>query len=81
VPSTANAFDNIDAITYSKGASTLIQLRHLLGAEVFRKGVHNYLTRYSYQNAKLDDFIGSLGEAAGRDLSGWTKASGCTSRA
>ncbi|MBD8532318.1 aminopeptidase N [Massilia sp. CFBP 13647] len=73
VPSTANAFDNIDAITYSKGASTLIQLRHLLGAEVFRKGVHNYLTKYSYQNARLDDFIGSLGEAAGRDLSGWTK--------
>ena len=73
VPSTANAFDNIDAITYSKGASTLIQLRHLLGAEVFRKGVHNYLAKYSYQNAKLDDFIGSLGEAAGRDLSGWTK--------
>ncbi|QOL52144.1 aminopeptidase N [Massilia litorea] len=73
VPSTANAFDNIDAITYSKGASTLMQLRHLLGAEVFRKGVHNYLTKYSYQNAKLDDFIGSLGEAAGRDLSGWTK--------
>jgi aminopeptidase N len=73
VPSTANAFDNIDAITYSKGASTLMQLRHLLGAEVFRKGVHNYLTKYSYQNAKLDDFIGSLGEAAGRDLSGWTR--------
>jgi aminopeptidase N len=73
VPSTANAFDNIDAITYSKGASTLMQLRHLLGAEVFRKGVHNYLVKYSFQNAKLDDFIGSLGEAAGRDLSGWTK--------
>ena len=73
VPSTANAFDNIDAITYSKGASTLIQLRHLLGAEVFRKGVHNYLTKYSYQNARLDDFIGSLGAAAGRDLSGWTR--------
>lgn len=73
VASTANAFDNIDAITYSKGASTLAQLRHLLGAEVFRKGVHNYLTKYSYRNAKLEDFIGSLGEAAGRDLSGWTR--------
>ncbi len=73
VASTANAFDNIDAITYSKGASTLAQLRHLLGAEVFRKGVHNYLAKYSYQNAKLEDFIGSLGEAAGRDLSGWTR--------
>ena len=73
VPSTLNAFDNIDAITYSKGASTLVQLRHLLGAETFRKGVHNYLTKYSYKNAKLDDFIGSLGAAAGRDLSGWTR--------
>jgi aminopeptidase N len=73
VPSTANAFDNIDAITYSKGASTLKQLRHLLGEEVFRQGVHNYLVKYSYQNARLDDFIGSLGEAAHRDLSGWTK--------
>jgi len=72
VPSTANAFDNIDAITYSKGASTLKQLRHLLGEEVFRQGVHNYLVKYSYQNAKLEDFIGSLGEAAHRDLSGWT---------
>ncbi len=73
VASTANAFDNIDAITYSKGASTLKQLRHLLGEEVFRQGVHNYLVKYQYRNATLDDFIGSLGEAAQRDLSGWTK--------
>jgi aminopeptidase N len=73
VPSTANAFDNIDAITYSKGASTLKQLRHLLGEETFRQGVHNYLVKYAYQNATLDDFIGSLGQAAGRDLSGWTR--------
>ena len=73
VPSTANAFDNIDAITYSKGASTLMQLRHLLGEEVFRKGVHNYLVKYAYKNAQLDDFIGSLGDAAGRDLGPWTQ--------
>jgi aminopeptidase N len=73
VPSTQNAFDNIDAITYAKGASTLVQLRHLLGEETFRKGVHNYLVKYQFRNATLDDFIGSLGEAAGRDLSGWTR--------
>ena len=73
VPSTANAFDNIDSITYAKGASTLMQLRHLLGAEVFRKGVHNYLEKYAFKNARLDDFIGSLGEAAGRDLKPWTR--------
>jgi aminopeptidase N len=73
VPSTQNAFDNIDAITYSKGASTLVQLRHLLGEDTFRKGVHNYLVKYQYRNARLDDFIGSLGQAAHRDLSGWTR--------
>ncbi|WEF32681.1 aminopeptidase N [Pseudoduganella chitinolytica] len=73
VPTTANAFDNIDAITYAKGASTLKQLRHLLGEETFRKGVHNYLVKYQFRNAQLDDFIGSLAEAAGRDLGPWTQ--------
>ncbi|WUR12612.1 aminopeptidase N [[Empedobacter] haloabium] len=73
VPTTANAFDNIDAITYAKGASTLKQLRHLLGEETFRKGVHNYLVKYQFRNARLVDFIGSLGEAAGRDLGPWTQ--------
>lgn len=73
VPSSSNAFDNIDAITYSKGGAALKQLRHLLGEEVFRKGVHNYLVKYSWQNATLDDFINTLAKTAGRDLSGWTK--------
>ncbi len=71
VPSTANANDNFDAITYDKGASTLKQLRHLLGEEVFRNGVHNYLTKYAYKNASLDDFIDSLSRAANRDLTLW----------
>lgn len=73
VATTQNAFDNIDAITYQKGASTLKQLRHLLGDMVFRRGVSNYLKQYSYQNAELDDFINSLGQAAGRDLKVWTQ--------
>jgi aminopeptidase N len=73
VPSTANAFDNIDAITYTKGASVLHQLRQQIGAETFRKGVHDYLVKHSYQNATLDDFIGSLATAAGRDLQPWAK--------
>jgi len=71
VETSNNAFDNIDAITYSKGASTLMQLRHLLGPDVFQKGVQDYLKGYSYKNAELDDFIGSLGQAAGRKLDGW----------
>ena len=73
VPSTANAFDNIDAITYSKGASVLNQLRHLLGEQTFQQGIHNYLKDNSYKNAVLDDFINSLAKASGKDLTLWQK--------
>ncbi|PWF39537.1 aminopeptidase N [Massilia glaciei] len=73
VASTANAFDNADGIVYAKGAAALKQLRHVLGAEVFRKGVHDYLVKHAYKTAKLEDFTGSLGAAAGRDLSTWTR--------
>ncbi|MFT7006861.1 MAG: aminopeptidase N [Colwellia sp.] len=71
VPSTANAFDNIDAITYSKGASVLNQLRHLLGEKTFQQGIHNYLNDNAYKNAVLDDFIDSLAKASGKDLTQW----------
>jgi len=71
VPSTANAFDNIDAITYSKGASVLNQLRYLLGEKTFQQGIHNYLKDNSYQNAVLGDFLDSLAKASGKDLSQW----------
>jgi aminopeptidase N len=71
VPSTANAFDNIDAITYSKGAAVLNQLRYLLGEEVFRRGIHNYLAQNAYQNAELDDFIKALADASGKNLDQW----------
>ncbi len=73
IASSANAYDNLDAITYIKGASALKQLRHLLGDEVFRKGVRNYLVKHKFANARLDDFIGELGRAAGRDLGPWTQ--------
>ncbi|ABV86150.1 aminopeptidase N [Shewanella pealeana] len=73
VASSQNAFDNIDAITYSKGASTLKQLSYLIGEKTFQQGVHNYLTQYSYQNAELKDFITSLEQAAKRDLSQWSQ--------
>lgn len=73
VATTQNAFDNIDAITYSKGASTLKQLNYLLGKKTFQTGVHNYLTQYSYKNAELNDFITSLGNAANKDLTTWSQ--------
>lgn len=73
VPTSGNAFDNIDAITYQKGAASLRQLSILLGQETFRRGVSAYLNEFSYRNATLDDFIQSLAKAAGKDLSQWTQ--------
>jgi aminopeptidase N len=73
VPSTANAFDNIDSITYTKGAAVLHQLRQQIGEETFRRGVHDYLAKHSYGNATLDDFVDALAQAAGRDLKPWAQ--------
>jgi aminopeptidase N len=35
--------------------------------------VHDYLVGHSYQNATLDDFIGALAKASGRDLKPWSQ--------
>ncbi|WP_206486247.1 aminopeptidase N [Thalassotalea sp. G2M2-11] len=73
VESTGTALTNFDGITYGKGASVLKQLPYYLGEENFRIGVSNYLKKFSYKNTELDDFIGELGKAAGKDMSQWTQ--------
>jgi len=73
VPSTGDALTNFDGITYGKGASVLKQLPYYLGEENFRVGVSTYLKKFSYKNTELDDFIGELGKAAGKDMKQWTQ--------
>ncbi|WP_295802514.1 aminopeptidase N [uncultured Microbulbifer sp.] len=71
VKNTDEAFANFDGITYGKGGSILKQLPYYLGKEEFRKGVSNYLKDLSYKNSTLNDFMGHLGKAAGKDLDAW----------
>jgi aminopeptidase N len=73
VPDTTNAFTNFDGITYGKGASVLKQLAFFVGADAFRRGVGTYLTRHAGRNARLEHFLAAIGEAAGRDLSEWSR--------
>ncbi|NQY49345.1 MAG: aminopeptidase N [Colwellia sp.] len=73
VASTGVALSNFDGITYGKGASVLKQLPYYLGEENFRVGVSTYLKKFSYQNTDLEDFIGELGKAAGKDMTQWTQ--------
>lgn len=73
VRTTADAFSVFDIITYQKGSSVLKQLPYFIGEENFRQGVSNYLKANSFGNATLDDFVNSLADSAGMDLSQWQK--------
>ena len=64
---------NFDGITYAKGASVLRQLVSYVGREHFFAGLHEYLTKHSYQNATLADLLDELEKASGRDLKQWSR--------
>jgi len=63
---------NFDQITYSKGASVLVQLVSFLGRDVFLAGVRDYFTTHAFGNTELSDLLAALEKASGRDLSSWS---------
>jgi aminopeptidase N len=73
VEDTHYAFANFDRITYQKGASVLTQLSHFVGRAAFREAVRSYLSKHAGSATTLDDFIGELETAAGRDLTHWVR--------
>ncbi len=56
-------------VIYDKGASILMMLEGWLGADVFRTGLHAYLTAHRYGNATTDDLAKSLRDASRTDPS------------
>lgn len=73
VPSTADFYTVFDSITYSKGASVLMQLEQVVGPETYRQGVSHYLQKYSEGNTRLEDFINSISHVWGQDLMPWAQ--------
>ncbi|MBV9063381.1 MAG: M1 family metallopeptidase, partial [Alphaproteobacteria bacterium] len=57
-----NAFDDI---TYSKGSAVLSMFESFVGPQEFQKGIHAYLTKYSYGTATAEDFIGTIAQVTG----------------
>ena len=45
-----------DAISYGKAAAVLLMTEQYEGADVFRKGVHDYLQAHMFGNATAEDF-------------------------
>jgi tricorn protease interacting factor F2/3 len=49
-----------DAISYEKGGIFLYMLEDYVGAEIFRKGLHEYLNSHKYSNAVKEDLWQSI---------------------
>ena len=69
----AAAAATFDQITYPKGASVLKQLVAFVGEDAFIAGLRSYFSRHAWGNTVLDDMMGAIEEASGRDLSGWVR--------
>jgi aminopeptidase N len=60
-------------ILYIKGASVIRSLAALIGDEALRRGLSDYLTRFAFSSATLDDLVGCWSRASGQDLAGWAE--------
>ena len=68
IEKTGDILNAFDGITYDKGASVLNMFESYVGAEVFQKGVREYLHARAYGNATSADFIAAVSAASGKDL-------------
>lgn len=57
-----------DAISYLKGASTILMLSSYLGTDVFLKGVATYLNTHKFGNATSDDLWSAISAASGKPV-------------
>jgi alanyl aminopeptidase len=60
--------DAFDAITYQKGAAVIGMFEGWIGPETFRKGVQEYLRRYSFKSATAADFLDVLSSNTGKEV-------------
>lgn len=61
-----------NSIIYNKAPVMLEKLVEAMGEEVFREGIHEYLTTYSYGNATWDDLIKILDEKSENNLAAFS---------
>ncbi|WP_232483486.1 aminopeptidase N [Brevibacterium yomogidense] len=75
IPDVEAAKLNFDGITYAKGASVLKALVEYVGEEAFLAGSNAYFAAHAFGNARLEDFLAALDDAApDRDVRAWAAA-------
>lgn len=69
-----------DSISYAKGGSVIRLIAQYIGMDALKKGLHSYLTKFSYKNTITEDLWQSLEEAAKKPVKSvmdtWTKQEG-----
>jgi aminopeptidase N len=60
-------------ILYMKGASVIRSLAALIGDDALRRGMSDYLNRFAFSSATLDDVVGCWARASGQGLAGWAE--------
>ncbi len=68
VHSTGEVMESFDGITYTKGGAVLGMIEHMIGSDVFQKGVEAYLRDHAWHNASAGDLFSALSKASGRDV-------------
>ena len=65
--------DKPHGILYAKGASVIRSLAALIGDDALRRGLSDYLSRFAFGSATLDDLVECWSRASGQDLAGWAE--------
>jgi puromycin-sensitive aminopeptidase len=55
-----------DVLTYQKGGSVLRMLEQFVGPDVFREGIHDYLTTHRHGNTETSDLWDAIERSSGR---------------
>jgi hypothetical protein len=63
------------AITYGKTSTMLISLEKIVGAQTLQRALHEYFMKYRFNHPTQEDFMRTVNEVAGQDLSWyWNQA-------
>ncbi len=57
-----------DGISYDKGASVLYMFENYVGADVFQRGVRDYIASRAFGNATSTDFVTAIAKASGKPV-------------
>jgi aminopeptidase N len=68
-PEEVMEMNNFYTVTiYDKGAEVIRMIHTLIGEQKFREGLKAYLEKYDGQAVTIEDFVGCMAEASGRDF-------------